>query len=214
MLQRWNPEARTSGNIKRERTKKNTNKVSPSDWSVNFTLHVNQQSIHKRSFTNGSCFKLSNAHCCTCWIAHCYTLESKHESYNVLCAHSYNHMLTKYFMYVQLNSQILTDARDVVYRKNEAEQCIMMAAKVIAPAIDTSYTTGYNWCIEQVKASQYMELAHSLDIDKAIGFLKQKDFQQVGLSRPLITFCVLCSMAVINCLGEHLESYLTYLRCR
>jgi len=24
-----------------------------------------------------------------------------------------------------------------------------------------------------------MELAHSLDIDKAIGFLKQKDFQQV-----------------------------------
>jgi intraflagellar transport protein 88 len=54
-----------------------------------------------------------------------------------------------------------------------------MAAKIIAPAIDASYTVGYNWCIEQVKSSQYMELAHSLDIDKAIGFLKQKDFQQV-----------------------------------
>ena len=55
----------------------------------------------------------------------------------------------------------------------------MLAAKIIAPAIDSSYTVGYNWCIEQVKSSQYMELAHSLDIDKAIGFLKQKDFQQV-----------------------------------
>jgi intraflagellar transport protein 88 len=63
-------------------------------------------------------------------------------------------------------------------RKSEAEQCIMMAAKIISPVIDTSYTDGYNWCIDQVKASQYMELAHSLDIDKAIGFLKQKDFQQ------------------------------------
>ena len=29
-----------------------------------------------------------------------------------------------------------------------------------------------------MKSSQYMELAHSLEIDKAIGYLKQKDFQQ------------------------------------
>jgi len=65
--------------------------------------------------------------------------------------------------------------------KSEAEQCIMMAAKIISPVVESSYTAGYNWCIEQVKSSQYMELAHSLDIDKAIGFLKQKDFQQVGV---------------------------------
>ena len=57
----------------------------------------------------------------------------------------------------------------------------MMAAKIIAPAIDSTYTAGYDWCIEQVKASSYMDLAHNLDIDKAIGFLKQKDFQQVCL---------------------------------
>jgi len=56
----------------------------------------------------------------------------------------------------------------------------MMAAKIISPVIEPSYTAGYNWCIDQVKSSQYMELAHSLDIDKAIGFLKQKDFQQVS----------------------------------
>jgi hypothetical protein len=34
-------------------------------------------------------------------------------------------------------------------------------------------------CIEQVKNSQYLELAHDLEIDKAIMFLKLKDFQQV-----------------------------------
>jgi len=70
----------------------------------------------------------------------------------------------------------------------------MMAAKIISPVIDSSYTAGYNWCIEQVKASQYMELAHSLDIDKAIGFLKQKDFQQVidvTLSAPVCLFVCL-----------------------
>ena len=61
----------------------------------------------------------------------------------------------------------------------------MLAAKIIAPAIDTNYTAGYNWCIDQVKASQHMDLAYSLDIDKAIGFLKQKDFQQVICSISL-----------------------------
>ena len=63
-------------------------------------------------------------------------------------------------------------------KKNEAERCIMMAAKIISPAIENSFSTGYDWCIDEVKTSQYMDLAHSLEIDKAIGYLKQKDFQQ------------------------------------
>ena len=33
-------------------------------------------------------------------------------------------------------------------------------------------------CVEQVKNSQYIDLAHDLEIDKAIMFLKQKDFNQ------------------------------------
>ena len=63
-------------------------------------------------------------------------------------------------------------------KKNEAERCIMMATKIISPAIENSFTAGYDWCIDQVKNSQYMDLAHSLEIDKAIGYLKHKDFQQ------------------------------------
>ena len=42
-------------------------------------------------------------------------------------------------------------------------------------------------CIEQVKNSQYLELSHDLEIDKAIMFLKLKDFQQVCL--PVFLCC-------------------------
>ena len=80
-------------------------------------------------------------------------------------------------------------------RKTEAEQCIMMAAKIISPVIDLSYTAGYNWCIEQVKSSQYMDLAHSLDIDKAIGFLKQKDFKQVVCLSVCLSVCLCTSIS-------------------
>ncbi|XP_033740062.1 intraflagellar transport protein 88 homolog isoform X5 [Pecten maximus] len=61
-------------------------------------------------------------------------------------------------------------------RKYEAENCIKTAAKIIAPAIETSFASGYDWCVEQVKTSQYVDLAHDLEIDKAIMYLKQKDF--------------------------------------
>lgn len=63
-------------------------------------------------------------------------------------------------------------------KKAEAERCIMMAAKIISPGIEKTFSAGYDWCIEEVKSSQYMELAHNLEIDKAIGYLRQKDFQQ------------------------------------
>ncbi|KAH9525201.1 Intraflagellar transport protein 88 [Bulinus truncatus] len=63
-------------------------------------------------------------------------------------------------------------------RKYEAERCIKYAAKIISPAIEPTFSDGYDWCIEMVKNSQYLDLAHDLEIDKAIMFLKQKDFAQ------------------------------------
>ncbi|XP_038617721.1 intraflagellar transport protein 88 homolog isoform X2 [Tachyglossus aculeatus] len=63
-------------------------------------------------------------------------------------------------------------------RKALAEKYIMTAAKLIAPAIETSFAVGYDWCVEVVKASQYVELANDLEINKAITFLRQKDFNQ------------------------------------
>ncbi|XP_075448401.1 intraflagellar transport protein 88 homolog [Ascaphus truei] len=63
-------------------------------------------------------------------------------------------------------------------RKALAEKYIMTAAKLTAPAIETSFAVGYDWCVEVVKASPYVELANDLEINKAITYLRQKDFNQ------------------------------------
>uniref|UniRef100_A0A8C5M063 Intraflagellar transport protein 88 homolog n=1 Tax=Leptobrachium leishanense TaxID=445787 RepID=A0A8C5M063_9ANUR len=63
-------------------------------------------------------------------------------------------------------------------RKALAEKYIMTAAKLIAPAIETSFAVGYDWCVEVVKASPYVELANDLEINKAITFLRQKNFNK------------------------------------
>uniref|UniRef100_A0A8C3AKK2 Intraflagellar transport 88 homolog n=1 Tax=Cyclopterus lumpus TaxID=8103 RepID=A0A8C3AKK2_CYCLU len=59
-----------------------------------------------------------------------------------------------------------------------AEKYIMTAAKLIAPAIETSFVTGFDWCVDMVKSSHYVELANDLEINKAITYLRQKDFNQ------------------------------------
>ncbi|KAM3607785.1 uncharacterized protein V6R79_013939 [Siganus canaliculatus] len=59
-----------------------------------------------------------------------------------------------------------------------AEKFIMTAAKLIAPAIETSFASGFDWCVDMVKSSQYVELANDLEINKAITYLRQKDFNQ------------------------------------
>ncbi|KAM4731194.1 intraflagellar transport protein 88 homolog isoform 5-T5 [Anableps anableps] len=59
-----------------------------------------------------------------------------------------------------------------------AEKYIMTAAKLIAPAIETSFASGFDWCVDMVKSSQYVELANDLEINKAITYLRQKDFNQ------------------------------------
>ncbi|XP_023554933.1 intraflagellar transport protein 88 homolog [Octodon degus] len=65
-----------------------------------------------------------------------------------------------------------------IVMKAMAEKYIMTAAKLIAPVIETSFAVGYDWCVEIVKASQYVELANDLEINKAITYLRQKDFNQ------------------------------------
>ncbi|XP_062258542.1 intraflagellar transport protein 88 homolog isoform X1 [Platichthys flesus] len=59
-----------------------------------------------------------------------------------------------------------------------AEKYIMTAAKLIAPTIETTFATGFDWCVDMVKSSQYVELANDLEINKAITYLRQKDFNQ------------------------------------
>nr|XP_039329305.1 intraflagellar transport protein 88 homolog isoform X4 [Saimiri boliviensis boliviensis] len=63
-------------------------------------------------------------------------------------------------------------------RKAMAEKYIMTSAKLIAPVIETSFAAGYDWCVEVVKASQYVELANDLEINKAVTYLRQRDYNQ------------------------------------
>ena len=63
-------------------------------------------------------------------------------------------------------------------KKKTAENNIITAAKLIAPAIEKDFAAGFDWCVEQVKTSIYTELASELEITKAITYLKLKDFKQ------------------------------------
>ncbi|XP_037542593.1 intraflagellar transport protein 88 homolog, partial [Nematolebias whitei] len=62
--------------------------------------------------------------------------------------------------------------------KVRAERYIMTAAKLIAPVIETSFAIGFDWCVDMVKSSQYVELANDLEINKAITYLRQRNFNQ------------------------------------
>ncbi|XP_071818911.1 intraflagellar transport protein 88 homolog isoform X2 [Apostichopus japonicus] len=63
-------------------------------------------------------------------------------------------------------------------KKSAMEKCVMAAAKLIAPAIEQSFSAGFDWCVDCVKQSPYTELANDLEINKAIMHLKKKDFSQ------------------------------------
>ena len=57
-------------------------------------------------------------------------------------------------------------------RKALAEKTIVKAAKIIAPCIEETFGQGFDWCVTQVKQSQYIELANDLEIHKALTYLK------------------------------------------
>ncbi|XP_013385188.1 intraflagellar transport protein 88 homolog isoform X2 [Lingula anatina] len=63
-------------------------------------------------------------------------------------------------------------------KKLAAERNIKTAAKMMAPTIESSFAAGYDWCVDQVKTSNFVELSHDLEIDKALMYLRQKDFHQ------------------------------------
>ncbi|TPX47659.1 hypothetical protein SeLEV6574_g02544 [Synchytrium endobioticum] len=63
-------------------------------------------------------------------------------------------------------------------KKTNTEKCILLAARLIAPAIGDEQSSGYDWVVESMKASTHLELARELEIAKALHFLKKKDFAQ------------------------------------
>ncbi|XP_061923423.1 intraflagellar transport protein 88 homolog isoform X1 [Entelurus aequoreus] len=62
--------------------------------------------------------------------------------------------------------------------KARAEKYVMTAAKLIAPAIESSFAAGFDWCVDLVKSSPYVELANDLQLKKAMTFFRQMHFDQ------------------------------------
>ncbi|KAJ3015302.1 Intraflagellar transport protein 88 [Thoreauomyces humboldtii] len=61
-------------------------------------------------------------------------------------------------------------------RQQAGERCIVLAAKLVAPSIESTFSVGYDWIVESIKASPHAAIASEIEIAKAIQFLKAKDF--------------------------------------
>lgn len=64
-------------------------------------------------------------------------------------------------------------------RRRFAEHVIVTAAKIVGNNSDGDFVSGYEWCIEQVRNSTYLELASGLEIQKAIAYLREDNFPKV-----------------------------------
>ncbi|KAI3387892.1 hypothetical protein SNEBB_001408 [Seison nebaliae] len=56
---------------------------------------------------------------------------------------------------------------------NHAEKCVMRGAKIIAVIVGNgNYATGFNWCMQQIKNSEFVDVANELLIQKASVYLR------------------------------------------
>ncbi|KAJ3167375.1 Intraflagellar transport protein 88 [Geranomyces variabilis] len=61
-------------------------------------------------------------------------------------------------------------------RQQAGERCIVLAAKLVAPSIENTFSVGYDWIVEAIKASPHAAIASEIEIAKAIQYLRAKDF--------------------------------------
>ena len=66
-----------------------------------------------------------------------------------------------------------------MFRRRFAEHVIVTAAKIVGNNSDGDFVSGYEWCIDQVRNSTYLELASGLEIQKAIAYLREDNFPKV-----------------------------------
>ena len=82
-----------------------------------------------------------------------------------------------------------------------AERTILAAAKLIAPVIEVAFAVGFDWCVEQVKDSQYSELSNELEVTKGLTYLKQKDIVKVCHNYTMTTLVhQLAELKCRNCI--------------
>ncbi len=63
-------------------------------------------------------------------------------------------------------------------QRDKAYKYITMAAKLMAPVIESTILAGYDWVLEALKAAEYPTIESEIEIAKAIHFIKRKDFEK------------------------------------
>lgn len=63
-------------------------------------------------------------------------------------------------------------------KRDEADRYILMAAKLVAPSIESTFTSGFDWMIEILKSSINSHMSAELEIAKSVQYLKSKDFDK------------------------------------
>jgi len=63
-------------------------------------------------------------------------------------------------------------------QRDKAYKYITLAAKLMAPIIESTVLAGYDWVLEALKAAEYPTIESELEIAKAIYFIKKKDFEK------------------------------------
>lgn len=63
-------------------------------------------------------------------------------------------------------------------RKSAANRYILLAAKLVAPSIESDFSMGYDWMVDVLKASSNAHMAPELEIAKSVQYLKTKEFQK------------------------------------
>lgn len=83
--------------------------------------------------------------------------------------------------HVQIVLDVITQDSLALHEEKEkrtAEKLVVMAAKLIAPVIENTFSAGFDWCIHLVRQSRYAELAAELEITKAVTYLKAREFKK------------------------------------
>jgi intraflagellar transport protein 88 len=79
---------------------------------------------------------------------------------------------------------------------------MVMAAKLVAPNVESSFEQGFDWVIEMIRASPHAEIASELEIAKAIHYLKMKNFHRVRITmHSRTTTLIVLNMTMNYCAG-------------
>lgn len=63
-------------------------------------------------------------------------------------------------------------------QRDKAYKYITIAAKLMAPVIESTVLAGYDWVLEALKAAEFPTIESEIEISKAIHFIKKKEFDK------------------------------------